>query len=197
MPILLPEKRYLAVFLGSDKLTICNLTKKSKFLSLILRHKPEKGNIKLDKYGYAHVEDILKSLNITLNELDEIVSTDTKGRYSYNSDKTKIRANQGHSINVDLCLKEVIPPKILFHGTAQKSLESIMEKGILKMSRQYVHLSKDYNTALIVGKRHGNPIVLKIDTSKMLLDGFSFYLSENGVYLTEHVPAKYISIVNT
>lgn len=169
------------------------LTKKSKFLSLVLRHKPEKANITLDKFGYARVDEILKNLSLSQSELDEIVSTDEKKRYSYNSDKTKIRANQGHSINVDLGLKQIIPPEELFHGTAKKSIESIFKKGLLKMGRQYVHLSKDYETALKVGKRHGEPVVLKIDSKQMYNDGIVFFISENGVYLTEYISSKYIT----
>lgn len=177
------------IFLARNK-----LNKKSRFLSLILRHKPDLVNITLDKKGYAPVKDILESLSLTALELDEIVETDEKGRYSYNDDKTKIRANQGHSIDVEMDFKEDIPPDVLFHGTATKSLDNIYKRGIMKMGRQYVHLSKDYDTAVKVGKRHGNPIVLKIDTKSMHNDGILFYISENGIWLTEHVPPKYISI---
>lgn len=168
------------------------LQRKSKYLSLILRHKPEVAGIALDKYGWAPVNDIVKALDIDLETLKCIVRTDSKQRYSFNEDQTKIRANQGHSIKVDVGLKEATPPDILYHGTGTKSLSGIAKTGITKQSRQYVHLSKDTDTAMKVGMRHGNPIILVIDCKEMLKDGYKFYLSENGVWLTDIVPIKYI-----
>lgn len=173
--------------------------KLSVFISLILRHKPEAINITLDKNGYANVNDLLEGVNatgrnITLEILNEIVKTDNKKRYSFNKDKTKIRANQGHSIKVDVKLKESIPPKVLFHGTSERFLNSILKNGINKMNRLYVHLSDNLETAIKVGKRHGNPSVLRIDTDKMVNDFYKFYLSENGVWLTDYVPKEYIKI---
>ncbi|MDO5516966.1 MAG: RNA 2'-phosphotransferase [Clostridium sp.] len=170
-----------------------------KFISLILRNKPEVIGISLDKHGWADVDELIKGINksgrkIDFETLDRIVRENNKQRYSFNDDKTKIRANQGHSINVDVELKEVIPPDVLYHGTATRFLYSIKDKGILKMSRLYVHLSKDVDTALNVGKRHGKPIVLAIDTGAMIKDSYKFYLSVNDVYLCDDIPWKYVRI---
>ena len=176
-----------------------DLNKLSVFISLILRHKPEVINIKLDNYGYANVEELILGINktgrkIDMNTLEEIVKTDNKGRYSFNGDKTKIRANQGHSIDVDVELKEETPPKYLYHGTSTRFLYMIEKEGIRPMSRLYVHLSQDKETAINVGSRHGEPIVLKIDTEKMIDDGFRFLISENGVWLTKYISPIYFSI---
>jgi putative RNA 2'-phosphotransferase len=124
--------------------------------------------------------------------LDDIVKTNNKQRYEYNEDETLIRARQGHSIKVDVNLSESTPPDILYHGTATRFLDSILEKGIVKGNRLYVHLSKDEETATTVGARHGKPYVLKIDAKKMYEDGIKFYLSNNNVWLTDFVDAKYI-----
>ncbi|MCB1156187.1 MAG: RNA 2'-phosphotransferase [Leptospiraceae bacterium] len=168
-----------------------------KFLSLILRHKPETIGIQLDENGWADVEELLSRLkengtDLSLEELDLIVETNNKKRYSYNRDKTKIRANQGHSISVDVELKIVSPPEILFHGTSEKSLASIKQEGLKKMQRQHVHLSPDSETAVKVGQRHGRPVVLRVMARSMQKDAYRFYLSENGVWLTEEVPVQYI-----
>ena len=173
--------------------------KLSVFISLILRHKPETINIRLDKYGYANVLELIEGINksgrkIDFNILEDIVNSDKKGRYSFNSDKTKIRANQGHSIKVDVELKECKPPSFLYHGTATRFIESINKNGLCKMSRLYVHLSDNIDTALQVGKRHGEPIVLNIDSKSMYERGYKFYLSENGVWLTDSVPSEFIKI---
>lgn len=171
--------------------------KLSVFISLILRHKPEVINIRLDEFGYANVEELIKGVNdsgrkLSFEILEEIVVTDNKKRYSFNEDKTKIRANQGHSVMVNLDLKPVKPPMVLYHGTSKKNLEVILAEGLKTMTRNHVHLSIDKETALKVGKRHGEPILLEIDSNKMYLDGHDFYLSENGVWLTNSVPIKYI-----
>lgn len=167
------------------------------FISLILRHKPYVIGITLDEHGWANVEELIAKINesgreIDMEMLEEIVRTDNKGRYSFNDDKTRIRANQGHSIPVDVELKEAVPPDVLYHGTASRFLESIKCQGIKSMNRLYVHLSKDYDTAVKVGTRHGKCIVLAIDTKKMQEDGITFYLSENGVWLTRYVNWKYV-----
>ena len=169
-----------------------NLTKTSKYLSLILRHKPEAAGIKLDEHGWAKVSELLPAMKINMETLEEIVNTDEKQRYSFNDDKTLIRANQGHSIDVDVELEEVEPPEYLYHGTGSKSVDSILKSGLNKMSRKYVHLSGDYNTAIKVGKRHGNPVVLTIKAKDMSKDGYKIFLSKNGVYLTDSVPVEYI-----
>lgn len=171
----------------------------SKFMSLILRHKPETIGISLDPHGYADVDELLRGMNqhgskIDFETLKEIVKTDNKQRYSFNGDKTKIRANQGHSIDVNVGLEELQPPNVLYHGTGEKSVQGIKKYGIKKMDRLYVHLSKDYETAIKVGSRHGKPVVFKIDTEKMYQDGYKFFLSKNKIWLTKHVPTQYIEI---
>lgn len=172
--------------------------KLSKFLSLVLRHKPETIEIKLDKNGWVSVEELFSKMNankeqITMPLLEYIVANNNKKRFCFNSEKTMIRATQGHSLNVDLDLIEKEPPEIFFHGTIKKNLQSIFDKGLLKMNRNYVHLSADVETAVSVGKRRGAPIVLKIDAEKMVELGFKFYISKNGVWLTDTVPADFCS----
>jgi len=168
----------------------------SKFLSLILRHKPETVGIKLDKHGWANVDELIKKMSkekyITKDILEYIVEHDSKQRYSFNEDKTLIRANQGHSINVDVELEEKEPPEILYHGTAEVFVESIMNEGLKKGKRLYVHLSKDINTARKVGIRHGIPVIFKVNAKEMFNDGYKFFLSKNGVWLTDYVPTKYL-----
>ena len=124
--------------------------------------------------------------------LEEIVSSDEKQRYSFNDDKTKIRANQGHSIQVDVELEEKEPPKILWHGTGEKFVASIDEQGLISKNRLYVHLSKDEETAFKVGTRHGKPVLYIVKAADMFKDGYKFYLSKNGVWLTKEVPVKYL-----
>lgn len=130
--------------------------------------------------------------SIDMATLEEIAATDNKGRFAFNGDKSKIRAVQGHSFAVDLQLEEKTPPDTLYHGTAEKYLKSIKQNGIEKRNRQYVHLSCDEQTAVKVGSRHGKPVVLRIYAGQMAADGFKFYLSENGVWLTDSVPFKYV-----
>lgn len=165
----------------------------SKFISLVLRHRPDKIGLKLDSHGWASVEELLGKASISFEDLCEIVATNEKKRFAFNSDKTLIRASQGHSISVDLEMKAVQPPDVLFHGTAEKNLKSIMDGGLKKMNRNHVHLSKDWQTAYNVGIRHGKPVILTIDSKAMVQNGYKFFLSENGVWLTDSVPTKYIS----
>lgn len=176
-----------------------NYKELSKYLSYLLRHNPKDANLNMDKNGWVSVQELItntcnfgKTKRFTLEILEYIVSNDNKCRYKFNEDKTKIRANQGHSINIDLELKEVVPEGNLYHGTATRFVDSIMKYGIKSQNRQYVHLSSDIEKALEVGKRHGDPIVLEIDVEKMVNDGIKFYLSENDVWLTEYVDNKYI-----
>ncbi|HGM3536419.1 TPA: RNA 2'-phosphotransferase [Clostridioides difficile] len=179
-----------------------SMSKKDKlsiFISLILRHKPEIIGIKLDEYGYADVNELIEKINnagrnINIEILEQIVKEDNKQRYSFNEDRSKIRANQGHSINIDVELKELEPPEYLYHGTATRFLDNIKNEGIIKQSRLYVHLSRDIDTAIKVGKRHGTPVILKINTGKMYENGYKFYLSENNVWLCEYIPFKYVEI---
>ncbi len=175
------------------------LDKLSVFISLVLRHKPDAAHIALDEHGWANVKELLNGINDTGRKIDmavleEIVATDNKQRYSFNQDKTLIRANQGHSISVDVELKEQKPPEILYHGTAARVIDNIMNEGLKPMSRLYVHLSKDVETALKVGKRHGEPVVLKVHSGEMYGDGYKFYLSENGVWLTKKVNVEYFEM---
>lgn len=168
----------------------------SKFISLILRHHPEAAYIELDEHGWAEVDKLIEGIRRTgkrINRelLEEIVRTDNKQRYSFNEDKTYIRANQGHSVPVDVGLKEQEPPVFLYHGTAAGFLASIEREGLKPMGRLYVHLSKDVETAVNVGKRHGKPVVLKIHSGDMYRNGQAFYLSENGVWLTKKVVPEY------
>lgn len=170
--------------------------KLGKFFSLILRHKPEEIGIELDKNGWCSVEELIEKINRNGKEIDEkildnIVKNNDKARYEFNENKTKIRARQGHSIDVDVELKERVPPRYLYHGTAERFLDSIKEKGIEKGSRQYVHLSEDTETAFNVGKRHGKPCIIKINSEKMYKDGQKFYLSNNGVWLVKYVGTEY------
>lgn len=168
------------------------MERKSRRLSYILRHCPESIGLELDDHGQGDVQKILDALNITLKQLDAIVREDGKQRYSYNEDHTRIRANQGHSIPVNVDLTEVQPPDILYHGTATRFVPSILQEGILSMSRLYVHLSQDIETAKKVGSRHGEPYVSTIDTKQMYEDGYKFYLSENNIYLTKIIPTKFL-----
>lgn len=177
-----------------------DLMKTSVFISLILRHKPDVIGISLDEHGWANVQELINGINktgkysIDMPMLEGIVRTDNKQRYSFNEDRSKIRANQGHSINVDVELKEAVPPEILYHGTGEKYVDSINAEGLKPKSRLYVHLSKAVETALTVGSRHGKPIVYTIASGEMYRQGYTFYLSENGVWLTKNVPIDFMKI---
>ena len=171
----------------------------SKFISLILRHKPETIGISLDEHGWADVQDLIAGINaagghqLDMDILEEIVRTDEKKRYSFNEDHTLIRANQGHSIPVDVELEEKVPPMVLYHGTGEKYVSSIDAHGLIPKSRLYVHLSSDVETARKVGMRHGRPVIYTVDCAAMTADGYRFYLSENQVWLTKEVPVRYLS----
>lgn len=176
-----------------------SLTVTSRFISLILRHKPETIGICLDEHGWAKVDELIAGISKTrpfdMQMLEEIVQTDGKQRYFFNEDKTLIRANQGHSIPVDVELEQKLPPDILWHGTGEKYVASIDEQGLLPKSRLYVHLSGDYDTAVKVGSRHGKPVVYEVNIRQMQADDYVFYQSVNGVWLTKHVPVKYLKKV--
>ena len=151
----------------------------SKFISLILRHKPEVIGISLDEHGWANVDELLAGIRrtrpINMEILEEIVRTDEKQRYTFNEDHTRIRANQGHSIQVDVELEEAEPPEYLFHGTGRKYVKSIDQTGLIPKSRLYVHLSRDQETATKVGKRHGEPVIYKVAAGAMARDGIKFW----------------------
>ena len=168
----------------------------SKFISLILRHKPEIIGITLDEHGWANVSELISGVNEThpldMEILERIVTEDEKQRYSFNEDKTLIRANQGHSIPVDVELEEVTPPDILYHGTGEKYTAAIDVQGLIPKSRLYVHLSGDIDTARKVGSRHGKPVIYAVKSGEMHRDGTVFYKSVNGVWLTGLVNTKYL-----
>lgn len=173
-----------------------DLTDLSRYMSLILRHKPEVIGISLDEHGWANVEELIagiaKNNEFNMEILEEIVRTDSKMRYSFNEDKTLIRANQGHSIPVDVELEEKEPPEWLWHGTGEKYSASIDMQGLIPKSRLYVHLSKDRETAVNVGTRHGKPVLYRVQSGLMHAGGYKFYLSANGVWLTKEVPVQYL-----
>lgn len=169
----------------------------SKFLSLVLRHQPQLIGLKLDEGGWAEVEELITKSRSRLKDLDLdtlkfVVDNNDKQRFSLSLDIKRIRANQGHSLKVDLGLVAQKPPEVLFHGTATRNINSIKEKGLVKGKRHHVHLSTNEETAREVGKRYGVPVVLRVKAGQMHKDGIAFYLSENGVWLTESVPAAYI-----
>ncbi len=167
----------------------------SKFLSYVLRHRPEEIGLALDVNGWAMVSELISkskaaSIHLTEDMLREIVRTSDKQRFALSDDGRKIRANQGHSIEVDLALEPTEPPGILFHGTAIRFIATIRQEGLKPMNRQHVHLSPDEATAIKVGQRHGKPVVLKIRAGEMFRSRKVFYLSANGVWLTDSVEAK-------
>ena len=171
---------------------------KSKWLSKHLRHSPQKVGLVLDDGGWVSVDDLLRAANnnhmsLTFSQLQEVVKDNDKQRFSFDASGKRIRANQGHSVSVDLQLQTQTPPDILYHGTAEKNRESIMEQGILKGRRHHVHLSRQTEVAIQVGSRHGKPLVLSIDALGMNAAGFEFFCSDNGVWLVEEVPPRFIS----
>ena len=174
------------------------LTRVSRKMSLVLRHKPEAIGLKLDRQGYAEVNHLLKrlaehGLTITRDELNTVVAENNKKRFAFSPDGLKIRASQGHSIEVDLGMEALLPPDKLYHGTATRFLPSIEKTGLERRSRQHVHLSDDRQTAVTVGSRHGRPTILIVDAKAMHAAGHAFFRSANGVWLTEAVPVKFIT----
>lgn len=177
------------------------LTKISKILSYVLRHNPSSIDIELDSNGWVDVDELLQAMNnnghaIDDDTLNEVVANNDKQRFSFSDGGIYIRANQGHSVDINLDLPTSTPPNQLYHGTADIFVDSIMKSGLLKHNRQHVHLSSNYETALSVGTRHGKPVILLINTKQMNDDGINFYLSDNGVWLTDFVDKKYIEIKN-
>ena len=172
------------------------LVKRGKELSFLLRHDKESFDAGLiDRNGWRSVSELCKSYGFAALLIETIVDTNNKKRYEFSSDKRKIRARQGHSIPVDVELTETMPPDILYHGTSKKAyFGSIVKEGLKPMTRLHVHLSPDRETAIKVGSRHGEPYVILIDAKKMSEDGYKFYLSNNGVWLTSDVSAKYFII---
>lgn len=175
-----------------------NLKSISKFMSLILRHNPGRVGIALDDSGWVDVSTLIDALNKngkSVNEdvIREVVETNDKQRFTFSEDGKRIRANQGHSVSIDLKLEAQTPPEILYHGTATKNLASIKEKGLDKRNRQHVHLSADKVTATKVGQRHGKVVILVVRARAMVEAGYEFYLSKNGVWLTDSVPVEFIN----
>ena len=169
----------------------------SKFLSLVLRHKPDRIGLDLDEHGWADIDSLIERANqqgrtLTRAVIDEVVATNEKKRFAISDDGARIRANQGHSVAVDLELKAITPPEMLFHGTATRFLTSIREHGLRPGNRQHVHLSKDEATARTVGARHGEPVILRVRAAAMHDDGHRFFLSDNDVWLTGSVPSAFV-----
>lgn len=176
------------------------LVKISKYLSKHLRHQPERLGLALAPGGWIDVEQLLaacerNNFTVTRAELVEVVEKNDKQRFSFDSTGKRIRANQGHSVEIDLQLQRVTPPAVLYHGTGEGSVQSILAGGLSKMGRHHVHLSLDVETARKVGARHGRPAVLKVDAAAMKEAGYDFFVSANGVWLVDSVPAKFLSLL--
>ncbi len=167
----------------------------SKFLSLVLRHDPGKIGLALDAGGWAEVDEIVAKAGfpVTPDEIAEVVRTSDKQRFSLSEDGTRIRANQGHSVAVDLGLEPVAPPDVLFHGTGEGTVAAILAEGLKPMARAHVHLSPDRETAVKVGQRHGRPVVLVVRAADLAAAGQPFFLSVNGVWLTGPVAPEFLS----
>lgn len=165
----------------------------SKKLSYVLRHRPDTIDITLDQQGWTEIGPVLQKLNITLEELLYVVENNSKKRFALSANQQQIRANQGHSINIDLALEKRVPPAVLYHGSAMKNFELIKQHGLVKMNRHHVHLSRDIETAKEVGARHGQPVVFVVNSAAMAADNISFFLSDNGVWLTDFVDPQYLS----
>ncbi|SFX33543.1 putative RNA 2'-phosphotransferase [Janthinobacterium lividum] len=175
-----------------------HLVNTSKYLSLILRHAPEKIGLVLDTQGWADIGQLLAlgaqhGRSLSREQLDEVVARDSKTRYAISADGLRIRANQGHSLAaVDIALPPATPPAMLYHGTASRFVDAIRAGGLLPGSRNHVHLSSNHETAVAVGARHGKPVVLTVDAAAMQAQGHAFYVSDNGVWLTQAVPVAFI-----
>ncbi len=171
----------------------------SKYLSKHLRHTPERIGLTLESGGWVEINRLLEAcqqdqFSLSLAELEAVVANNDKKRFSFNETRTKMRANQGHSIPIELQLVPVQPPSILYHGTHQNAVESILKNGLLKQSRHHVHLSRDIPTAIQVGQRRGKAVVIAVDAQKMSVEGYTFYCADNGVWLVDAVPAEYLKI---
>jgi len=178
-----------------------NYKKRSKFLSLILRHNPGKIGLQLDEQGWANVDELLLKISADQSQWDlqllkDIVANNDKKRFAFNDDETKIRASQGHSLEVDLDYVAKEPPEYLYHGTVAKFMDAIIANGLQKMNRHHVHLSEERDTAIAVGARRGKPVILTIRSGEMYRDGMTFFQSANGVWLTDTVSPKYLDFKN-
>ncbi|MGK7944190.1 MAG: RNA 2'-phosphotransferase [Microcystaceae cyanobacterium] len=182
------------------KMSEKRLTKISRFLSYHLRHAPEKLGLELQPGGWVSVVKLLKAAHsrqfpITLTELERVVQQNEKKRFSFDETKTKIRANQGHSVTIDLQLIPLIPPPILYHGTHRKAVKKILKEGLKKMSRHHVHLSDNKETASQVGARRGKPVIFQVNAQQMTEDSLLFYCSDNNVWLVDYVAPQYLSLL--
>ena len=169
----------------------------SKFLSLVLRHEPERVGLKLGEAGWVGTDELLRAVNangvvLTLDQLKHVVATSDKKRFAFSEDGQRIRASQGHSVEVDLQYPPQTPPEILYHGTATRFLDGIRQYGLQRMGRHDVHLSAETNVTRQVGGRHGKPALLIIRAGDMHRAGFVFRCSANGVWLVDHVPPQFI-----
>ena len=173
-----------------------DLAKISKYFSYLLRHKPEEIGLRLDDQGWALVDELIEKTNdfeLSKELIDVVVETNDKQRFELSVDKLKIKANQGHSINIDLDLKPITPPQFLLHGTAERFLDSIKKDGLQKQKRHHVHLSESIAVAESVGKRYGKLVLLRVAAQEMADAGFDFYRTANNVWLVDTVPAEYIN----
>ncbi|WP_133510440.1 RNA 2'-phosphotransferase [Candidatus Thiosymbion oneisti] len=181
----------------TEKISHRQLVKVSKFLSFVLRHKPDAIGLTLDAQGWASVSELIKKapseMSLTADLIRQVVITNDKQRFSLSEDEQRIRANQGHSIKIDLGLTPKEPPPVLYHGTATRFLASILREGLHPGQRHHVHLSLDMKTATSVGQRYGKPVVLQVASGEMYRQGYEFFLSENGVWLTEIVPPGFLA----
>lgn len=169
----------------------------SKFLSLVLRHKPQEIGISLDPAGWVEVDELLRActgrgMPLTRERLNAIVADNDKQRFAFSPDGRRIRANQGHSVGVELGYEPAVPPEILYHGTAEKYLESIRQTGLVKGKRHHVHLSFTRQTASAVGQRHGNLVLLEVQAGRMHREGHAFFKTPNNVWLTDAVPVEFL-----
>lgn len=176
-----------------------SLVSHSKFLSLVLRHNPQRIGLTLDEAGWACTDELLACLQksshpMSLAQLQRVVAADSKQRYSFSEDGLRIRANQGHSIQVELGLSAQQPPDVLHHGTATRFLASILEQGLTRQNRHHVHLSESLDVAATVGRRYGQLAMLIVDARRMHADGHIFYRADNGVWLTDAVPSRYLKV---
>lgn len=190
------------MYAGLIMATDIELTRISKMLSLVLRHQPETIGLDLDSFGWADTGELIEKMNahgyiLTKDILREVVATNDKKRFSFNEDGSRIRAVQGHSLDVDLQLVLLEPPSYLYHGTGHRAVDSILATGLQKRDRHHVHLSEKLETAVKVGRRHGTPKVFVVKSGDMHKDGYAFYLSENGVWLVEEVPPRYLVLLHS
>ena len=171
----------------------------SKSISYVLRHRPDSVGLTLDESGWVDVEELLSAFarngkKLTRDVLDEVVTRNDKQRFEFSADRARIRARQGHSVPIDLGYERAVPPEVLYHGTATRSLDSIKAEGLVKGRRHHVHLSTNQQTMLQVAMRHGKPVLLAIDAARMHADGHEFFVTGNQVWLTDHVPPQYLTI---